>query len=104
NPPKPEKIYENAGLKRSDAAKMARSLIERGEIVSVSPDLSFHAEIFASAKARLLGELETAGSVTTARYRDILETGRKVAIDLLEYFDKTGVTKRIDDKGTRVLR
>ena len=104
NPPKPEKIYENAGLKRSDAAKMARSLIERGEIVSVSPDLSFHADSFAEAKARLLGELETAGSVTTARYRDMLATGRKVAIDLLEYFDKTGVTKRIDDKGTRVLR
>jgi selenocysteine-specific elongation factor len=104
NPPKPEKIYENAGLKRSDAAKMARSLIERGEIVSVSPDLSFHADSFAEAKGRLLGELQSAGSVTTARYRDILETGRKVAIDLLEYFDKAGLTRRLDDKGTRVLK
>lgn len=104
NPPKPEKIYGNAGLKRSDAAKIARSLIERGEIVSVSPDLSFHASSFSDAKGRLLGELESAGSITTARYRDMLETGRKVAIDLLEYFDKTGVTKRVDDKGTRVLK
>lgn len=104
NPPKPEKIYENAGLKRSDAAKMARSLIERGEIVSVSPDLSFHADSFAEAKGRLLAELQSAGSVTTARYRDILETGRKVAIDLLEYFDKAGLTRRLDDKGTRVIK
>jgi selenocysteine-specific elongation factor len=104
NPPKPEKIYENAGLKRSDAAKMARFLIERGNIVSVSPDLSFHADSFAEAKARLLGELESTGSVTTARYRDMLETGRKVAIDLLEYFDKTGLTRRMDDKGTRVIK
>lgn len=104
NPPKPEKIYENAGLKRSDAAKIARSLIERGEIVNVSPDLSFHAHSFTEAKARLLGELESAGSVTTARYRDVLETGRKVAIDLLEYFDKVGLTRRMDDKGTRVLK
>jgi selenocysteine-specific elongation factor len=104
NPPKPEKIYENAGLKRSDAAKMARSLIERGEIINVSPDLSFHADTFAEAKRRLLGELESAGSVTTARYRDILGTGRKVAIDLLEYFDKAGLTQRMDDKGTRVAK
>jgi selenocysteine-specific elongation factor len=83
---------------------MARTLIERAEIVSVSPDLSFHADSFAQTKALLLGELESAGSVTTARYRDILETGRKVAIDLLEYFDKTGLTRRMDDKGTRVLK
>lgn len=104
NPPKPERIYENAGLKRSEAAKMARSLIERGDIVSVSPDLSFHSNSFADAKNRLLGELESAGSITTARYRDMLATGRKVAIDLLEYFDKTELTRRTDDKGTRVLK
>jgi selenocysteine-specific elongation factor len=104
NPPKPEIVYESAGLKRADAAKMARSLIARGDIVNVSPDLSLHKEMFSQAVERLRQEIGSAGSITTARYRDILGTGRKVAIDLLEYFDKAGLTRRIDDKGTRVLK
>ena len=41
-------------------------------------------------------------SVTAAAFRDRLENGRKVAIQILEFFDRAGVTIRSGD--TRRVR
>jgi selenocysteine-specific elongation factor len=43
--------------------------------------------------------------VTAAAFRDRLANGRKVAIQVLEFFDRTGVTVRIgDERRVRVDR
>jgi selenocysteine-specific elongation factor len=47
-------------------------------------------------------ECEAAGSITLARFRDLLGTSRKPAQLLLERFDSDGVTRRQGDE--RVLR
>src|SRR5438093_7230951 len=52
-----------------------------------------------------LGELARMGSelaaekeeVTAAEFRDRIGTGRKIAIRILEYFDKTGFSRRVGD-------
>ena len=36
--------------------------------------------------------------ITASEYRDLLNTNRKIAIGLLEYFDQLKITKRIEDK------
>ncbi|MGH3114550.1 MAG: SelB C-terminal domain-containing protein [Gaiellaceae bacterium] len=43
-----------------------------------------------------------AGSITLARFRDLLGTGRKPARLLLERFDSDGLTRRVGDE--RALR
>ena len=47
-------------------------------------------------------ELESAGRITLARFRDLLGISRKPAQLLLERFDADGVTRRVGDE--RVLR
>lgn len=37
---------------------------------------------------------ENNGSVTAADFRDELSVGRKLAVQILEYFDRTGFTRR----------
>ena len=38
------------------------------------------------------------GTLTAAGFRDRLDNGRKVAIQILEFFDKSGVTVRSGDE------
>jgi selenocysteine-specific elongation factor len=42
------------------------------------------------------------GNVEAARYRDAIGVGRKRAIQILEFFDRVGYTRRTGD--VRVLR
>ena len=46
----------------------------------------------------VLGLIALRGSVTIAELRDRLNLSRKYAQAVLEYFDKTGLTKRVEDR------
>jgi selenocysteine-specific elongation factor len=41
--------------------------------------------------------MDAEGVLTAAAFRDRLDNGRKVAIQILEFFDKAGVTVRSGD-------
>ena len=79
------------------------SFLEReGRLVRVGDGLALSAGSYAEAKRLLLDECESTGSITLARFRDLLGTGRKPAQLLLERFDADGLTRRVGDE--RVLR
>jgi len=44
------------------------------------------------------------GTFTTTAYRDASGIGRNLTIEVLEYFDRVGFTRRIDDARRRILR
>jgi len=78
-----------------------RSLLQRmtmlGDTYEVMHDRFFTHEAIAEL-ARIALELAVAkGEVTAAEFRDHIGTGRKLAIRILEYFDKTGFTRRVGD-------
>jgi len=94
NAPKTDKVYKELGMKKSETARMIRILTQTGDLVSLAPDYTLHRDTLDMARKILVKEIETNGPVETARYRDLLGVGRKSAIDILEYFDKTRFTKR----------
>ncbi len=78
-----------------------RSLLQRvtmlGDTYEVMHDRFFTREAIAEL-ARLVLELAADnGEVTAAEFRDRIGTGRKIAIRILEYFDKTGFSRRVGD-------
>jgi hypothetical protein len=82
--------------------QLARFLEERGRLVRVGDGYAISPAAYENAQAVLVQELETAGRITLARFRDLLDTSRKTAQLLLERFDADGLTRRIGDD--RVLR
>ena len=52
-------------------------------------------EIYNDAKNILIEYIKKNLKITAAEYRDLLNTNRKIAIALLEYFDMQRVTKRV---------
>ena len=82
--------------------ELASFLEREGKLVRVGDGLALSAGSYEEAKRLLLEECESTGSITLARFRDLLGTGRKPAQLLLERFDADGLTRRVGDE--RVLR
>jgi selenocysteine-specific elongation factor len=82
--------------------ELARFLEEAGRLVRLGDGLAVGRAAYEEARRLLVEECEAAGSITLARFRDLLGTGRKPAQLLLERFDADGLTRRVGDE--RVLR
>jgi selenocysteine-specific elongation factor len=82
--------------------KLGRLLEQEGKLVRVGDGLAVSREAYERAREALLAECSTAGTITIARFRDLLGAGRRSAQLLLERFDADGLTRRVGDE--RVLR
>jgi selenocysteine-specific elongation factor len=85
-----------------DDATLARLLEQEGKLVRLGDGLALGKDAYEHARAALVAECTAAGSITLARFRDLLGVGRRSAQLLLERFDADGLTRRIGDE--RVLR
>jgi selenocysteine-specific elongation factor len=83
-------------------AELARFLETAGRLVRLGDGLAVGGAAYDEAKRLLVEECTAAGSITLARFRDLLGTGRKPAQLLLERIDADGLTRRVGDE--RVLR
>ena len=92
-----------AGLTPLKVDRELASYLERaGRLVRVGDGLAVGTPAFEEAKRLLVDECEHEGSITLARFRDLIGAGRKQAQLLLERFDADGLTRRVGDE--RVLR
>ncbi|NPV14484.1 selenocysteine-specific translation elongation factor [candidate division WOR-3 bacterium] len=99
-PPDTDEVF--AGIEKKLADRVKTALLETGEIVDIGEGVLLHSEMVAEAE-KILKELFIRKSeLTASEFRQALGTTRKVAIPLLNYFDRTGLTQRRGD--IRVLR
>jgi selenocysteine-specific elongation factor len=77
-----------------------RFLIETGEIVEISPDLVLSAASVAQASAQVGAFLGEQGPATVSELRQVVGASRRIVVPLLEYLDRTFVTRRQGDKRT----
>jgi len=79
----------------SDRAEVFINLLaDRGSIVGVAENLWFHADTLAEARRCLVEYLQENGEIGAVSYRKLIDTSRKFAYPLLDYFDVLGVTLR----------
>jgi selenocysteine-specific elongation factor len=81
---------------------LARVLEQRGRLVRVGDGLGVDSEAYERARVLVVDECRRAGSITLARFRDLLGISRRPAQLLLERLDADGITRRVGDK--RILR
>ena len=83
---------EPEALVRTTLARLA----QRGELFQVVKDL-YYAPPAIRDLARIARESAADGEVTAAEFRDRSGLGRKRAIQVLEFFDKVGLLRRVGD-------
>ncbi len=79
--------------------QLMKRLARAGELAEISPD-RFYRKREVRAMAAILAEMagaEGERTVTAAQFRDRIGTGRKLAIEILEFFDRAGLTRREGD-------
>ncbi|MCX7918881.1 MAG: selenocysteine-specific translation elongation factor [bacterium] len=104
DPPRIEEISALLHLSDKSVMKVLKALEQLGIFIRLSTDIYLRKDEFEEAKSKLI-ELFTksaSGQVKAAEFRDALGTSRKLAIPLLEYFDRIGLTLRKGDY--RILR
>ncbi len=77
--------------------ELAKALERMGEVVLVSSDLAYPADMWADMQRRIIDLISTGGPVTVSRVREAIGTSRKYAVPLLEHMDATGITRRSGD-------
>ncbi|HZP98971.1 MAG TPA: selenocysteine-specific translation elongation factor [Reyranella sp.] len=94
---KPPRVRDFADLydtPEADVRRLMRRVAKLGRVVEVAPDQYFLRPVVAEmiAIAHAFGR-----DFTAAEFRDRLDNGRKVAILILEFFDRHGITIRRGD-------
>jgi selenocysteine-specific elongation factor len=82
--------------------ELVRALVQRGDIVRVSPDVAFTRDGYEAAIATVREMVSANGSVTVAQLRDRMGASRRIVLALLEHLDAQRVTRRVGD--SRILR
>ncbi len=96
-PPRVRDFSQSLGQREDDVRKLLKRLARMGKVVEVAHD-HFYLRGSVAALATIARELGLSGAFGAAEFRDRIGTGRKVAIQILEFFDRTGVTLRDGDQ------
>jgi selenocysteine-specific elongation factor len=98
-PPRVRDIADLLGEPEGDIRRLCKLCARLGRVDEVAPDHFFLRETvreMAAIVARLSAEAPD-GVFTAAQFRDQVDNGRKVAIQILDFFDRHGLTLRRGD-------
>jgi len=98
DPPWVRDLASRFAMPEGDVRKLLRKLARAGQVSQVVPDLFYHPQPLAEL-AQIVSGLQAAQA---ANFRDATALGRKRAIQILEFFDRVGYTRRVRD--THLLR
>ena len=98
DPPWVRTLAQDTGSVEALVRQTLASLARRGEVFQVVKDLYYPAPTIERLAAIARGCMEQSGeAVQAAAFRDATGLGRKRAIQLLEFFDRVGFTRRVKD-------
>ena len=94
DPPDPEALPGQLRVPPAEVQRALRILMEQQRLIRIDRKLLFHAQAVADARERLVNYLRENGGLESVKFKYLLDTSRKYAIPLLDYFDKIGLTRR----------
>lgn len=90
---KQEELVSKLDFNKSE--EIIALMVDNKMMVKISDGCITTYEIYNRAKELLIEYIKKNSKITAAEYRDVLNTNRKNAINLLEHFDMQKVTKRV---------
>lgn len=97
SPPLFKEMMEGFGLDKGKLRDLLGILLEEGEIEQVNPDYFLAGGKLVEAEERIRSFISEHGRLGVADVRNMLGASRKYAIPLLEYLDRSRVTRRDGD-------
>lgn len=104
DPPWMRDLAEQLEVPEPEMRRLLKRLARAGALFEVVPDLFYHAKVIAEL-AEVLEQLSQSAvhtPSTAMAFRDATGLGRKRSVQILEFFDRVGYTRRV--RNHRVLR
>lgn len=98
-PPQGRECAKLLGERELDVRRVLKAMAKQQSVIELAPDRFFLRETI-KEMAGIVADIAQAqedGQFPAAKFRDRLQNGRKVAIEILEYFDRNGLTLRRGD-------
>ena len=97
DPPRVRDVARETGIPEVEVRNLLRTVARVGDVTLVALDHFFVTSAVAQL-ADIASELSSLhGAARAAEFRDRIGTGRKLAIQILEFFDRAGYTHRVRD-------
>ena len=98
-PPQGRECAELLGEHTFDVRRVLKAMARQHSVIELAPDRFFLVDAVKEMAgiAADIAEAQEDGFFAAAQFRDRLQNGRKVAIEILEYFDRNGLTSRRGD-------
>lgn len=94
SPPREGELRPGLGVKEERLERVIAFLEHTGRLVRIGAEMLLHAKFVEQARGFILRELKEKGAVEVRAVKDFVRTSRKYLMPLLEYFDRTGLTRR----------
>ncbi len=102
DPPWVRDLARTLGEPEERMRQLLRKLLRRGDVAQIVKDLYYHRDQVRALAALAADFAARPGGLNAAAFRDATGLGRKRAIQILEFFDRVGYTRRVRD--AHVLR
>ena len=97
DPPRVRDIAKLTGIAEGEVRALMRRVARVGEVTLVALDHFFLTDTVADMADIAAELIAQHGAARAAEFRDRIGTGRKIAIQILEFFDRVGFTRRVRD-------
>jgi selenocysteine-specific elongation factor len=97
-PPRVRDVARATGIAEETVRGLMKRVARVGQVYPVAHDHYFAASAVADLAARVATLCARDGTARAAALRDEIGGGRKVAIHILEFFDRVGYTRRVRDE------
>lgn len=98
DPPWVRTLANEEQVQEADVRLLLRKLARLGMVHQVVRDLFYPQATLRRMAERLLQQTAATPIVQVAAFRDMLGIGRKRSVQILEYFDRIGLTRRVADQ------
>jgi selenocysteine-specific elongation factor len=102
DPPWVRDLAHTMRVPDDEARAVLRKCVVQGGVYQIVRDLFYDRECVRELARILKGLVDAHGAVQAAQFRDAIGVGRKRSIQILEFFDRVGFTRRT--RNARVLR
>lgn len=97
-PPSWSELMSSLAVDVEQGEELMQYLLAQGIIVKLDDDMYFHQQVLNEGVQLVKEYLAEHGELQLGQARDILNSSRKYVLPLLEYMDRSRITRRIGDK------
>ena len=101
DPPWVRDLAGELNVAEDQVRQVLLKMLRRGDLYQIVRDLFYHREQVVKL-AQIVQSVDDPEGVAAAQFRDLTGLGRKRAVQILEFFDRAGYTRRLRDR--HVLR